>query len=63
MATAPGPEALGVDLLVAPFLAATEWDALDLTATDPRAGPLAADRSRRCAPASTACARRCCCAC
>jgi phage gp46-like protein len=35
MATAPGPEVLGVDLLVAPFLAATEWDALDLTPTDP----------------------------
>ena len=35
MAAAPGPEILGVDLLVAPFLAATEWDALDLTPTDP----------------------------
>jgi phage baseplate assembly protein W len=35
MAASPGPETLGVDLLVAPFLEATEWDALDLTATDP----------------------------
>jgi len=35
MAPAPGPEALGADLLVAPFLAATEWDALDLVSTDP----------------------------
>lgn len=35
MAATPGPEVLGTDLLVAPFLAATEWSALDLTMTDP----------------------------
>lgn len=35
-----GRDPLGRDLMVAPFLAATSWDALDLTPTPAGAGPV-----------------------